>query len=448
MDAPTSPPPTFKEAAEFTSAPVVPATRPKRSRRAWFITLVLLAATGAIYLFSQRAAAGDVGRATATGITSSLKKPGAPVPILAALAVKGDIGVYLTGLGTVTPYSDVLVTSRVDGQLMKVFFTEGQFVNQGDLLAEIDPRPFNVQVSHAEGQLTRDEALLKNARLDLVRYKNLQDQQAVSQQAMASQEAIAAQYEGTVKSDQAQLDNAKLNLAYARIAAPISGRVGFRQIDPGNMIRAGDTGGLVTITQVQPITVVFTIPQDHLPPVLEKLRGGDKLAVEAYDREQKLKLAQGVLLTVDNHIDPTTGTLKCKAIFTNEDGTLFPNQFVNIRLLLDMKAGVVLVPPAAIQRGAQQSTFVYVVIDQPGTDPAQPKPERVVAIREVTVGTNEGEWVEIPKGLQAGDVVVLEGIDRLQNGVKVAVRMSGEESSQKTGGGAGSSADAERKKKS
>ena len=447
MDAPTSSPTSFK-GAEFPAVAALPATRNKRSRWVWFAVLTVLTIAGAIYLSSRRANVGVASHAVTSGLASAAKKTSPPVPILAAVAVKGDIGVYLTGLGTVTPYSNVLVTSRVGGQLMKVFFTEGQFVKEGDLLAEIDPRPFDVLVSQSEGQLARDEALLKNARLDLARYKNLHDQQIVSQQAMAAQEANAAQYEGVVKSDQAQLDNAKLNLAYTRVSAPISGRVGFRQVDPGNMVRAGDVGGLVTITQTQPITVVFPIPQDHLPPILKKLSAGDKLGVEAYDREQKVKLAQGFLLTVDNQIDPTTGTLKCKAIFTNEDGTLFPNQFVNVRLLLDMKAGVVLVPPAAIQRGAQQSTFVYVVIDQPASDPAQTKPERVVAIRPVTVGTNEGEWVEIREGLRAGDVVVLEGVDRLQSGARVAVRMNAEESPRKAVGTSANASGTESEKKS
>ncbi len=427
MEAPTSSPAPFKGTAEFPAVAVLPATRNDRFRWIWLAALTTLTVAGAIYLLSHRAGV-VAGHAVTPGLASPVKKASPPVPILAAAAVKGDIGVYITGLGTVTPYSNVLVTSRVGGQLMKVSFSEGQFVKEGDLLAEIDPRPFDVLVAQSEGQLTRDEALLKNARLDLARYKTLSDRQAVSQQAMSAQEANAAQYEGLVKSDQAQLDNAKLNLTYTRISAPISGRVGFRQVDAGNMVRTGDVGGLVTITQTQPITVVFPIPQDHLPPVLRKLNAGEKLGVDAYDREQKVKLAQGSLLTVDNQIDPTTGTLKCKAIFTNESGTLFPNQFVNIRLLLDMKAGVVLIPPAAIQRGAQQSTFVYVVIDQPASDPAQTKPERVVAIRPVTLGTSEGEWVEIREGLRAGDVVVLEGVDRLQSGARVAVRMNAEES--------------------
>jgi multidrug efflux system membrane fusion protein len=293
---------------------------------------------------------------------------------------------------------------------MKVNFTEGQFVKAGELLAEIDARPYQVQVAQMEGQLQRDEALLKNALLDAERYRSLGQTNVISKQALATQEAVVAQNQGIVQSDKAQLESAKLNLLYSRITAPISGRVGLRQLDAGNMVSTGD--GLLTITQVEPIAAVFAIPQDQAPPVLKKLRAGDKLSVHAYDREQKLKLAEGRLLTVDNQIDAATGTLKCKAVFDNRDAMLFPNQFINARLLVDTKRAVTLIPSAAVQRGAEQSTFVYVVDEQ-----------SIVAIRQVTLGVTEAGVVEIKNGLTAGETVVLEGVDRSAAGTKVAVQM-------------------------
>jgi multidrug efflux system membrane fusion protein len=300
------------------------------------------------------------------------------IPVVAVPAAVGDIGVYVDGLGTVTALNTVTIHSRVDGQLLEVAFQEGQIVHRGDLLAQIDPRPFEVQLTQAEGQRGKDEAALQNARLDLERYKVLAAQDAVPRQQLDTQEAAVRQGEAAVKGDQGQVDAAKLNLTYSRITAPITGR-GLRLVDPGNIVHAGDSGGLVVITQLQPIAVVFTIPADQLPPVLAQMRGGRKLTVEAHDRDLKKKLASGTLSAVDNQIDTTTGTVKLKAEFANEDGSLFSNQFVNARLLVRTLAGVVLVPAAAIQR-SPQSTFVWVV--GPGAS---------VEMRNVAVQLTEGD---------------------------------------------------------
>ena len=335
----------------------------------------------------------------------------APIPVVAAQAHTGNIGVYVTGLGAITPIYTVTVKSRVDGQLMSVHFKEGDLVKEGDPLIDIDPRPYEAAQLQAQGALVRDTALLANARVDLNRYTTLLAQDAIPEQQLATQRALVAQYEGSVTNDQGTLDAAKVNVAYCHIASPITGVVGLRLVDPGNIVHAADSNGMIVIAQIQPISVIFTVGEDQLPPILQKIRAGQKLTVEAWDRELKNKIALGVLSTIDNLIDQTTGTLKLRATFDNQNRSLFPNQFVNARLLQQEKTGVTLLPSAAIQRNTND-TYVYLI-----------KPDNTVTVRDIKVGTTEGDQSEITSGLAPGDKVVMTGVDKLEEGTKVAPTM-------------------------
>ena len=369
----------------------------------WFILLCLVAGGSYAIREKQRLPA-----ATAKG-KSGAKAPSIATPVFVAPAHKGDMNVYLTGLGSVTPLSSVTVRSRIDGQLMEVHFREGQTVTKGSLLAVIDPRPFQVLLTQAEGQMARDREQLNNARMDLERYQTLWKQDSIPRQQLDTQEALVRQYEGAVKVDQGQIDSAKLQLTYSRITAPISGRIGLRLVDPGNMVHAADAGGLLTITQMQPMAVVFPLPEDNVQQVISKMKGG-RLAVEAFDREMKVKLASGELTTLDNQIDPTTGTVKLKAVFANRASELFPNQFVNARLLLDVKKNVIIIPSAAIQKNPQ-GAFVFVL-----------NPDKTVTMKQIKTGISQGGESSITEGLEAGERVVIDGTERLRDGSTVEVK--------------------------
>ncbi len=376
----------------------------------WIIVLALLGAGGWYYkktFMDQQASAN-----TASGKNKGKKGIGA-VPVVLAGVTRGDMPVYLRGLGSVLALNTVTVHSRVDGQLMTVGFKEGQFVREGDLLAQIDPRPFEVMLEQAEGQLAHDKAALADLQLNYERFKSLYKDGVIAKQQVDTQLSQVGTLEGSIKSDQAQIDNAKLQLTYSKIHSPINGRIGLRLVDPGNIVHASDTQGMLVITQMQPIAVTFNLPQESLPQVYKKLRAGEELPVEAFDSTSTSKIASGKLLTIDNEIDPTTGTYKLKAQFPNEDHALFPNQFVNVRMRVDTERGLSLAPAAAIQRGPQ-GNYVFLAEDNKAK------------VRPVTVAITEGETVGVKDGLNVGDMVVIDGIDKLDDGSAI-----------NTGGGGG-----------
>src|SRR6266446_3084798 len=397
-------------------ATVVTETTPSKSR--WWLWVLILGviAIGAWYFRGSRPAS-EAANPAAPGATSK-GRGGAGmgnfvVPVVVATAQRGDLPVYFNGLGTVTAFNTVTVRSRVDGQLVSVAFTEGQFVHEGDVLAQIDPRPFQVLLEQAQGQLAKDQAQRKDAEVNLERYGLLFKEGVIPQQQLDTQAALVGQFDGAIASDQSQIDNAKLQLTYSRITAPISGRIGLRLVDAGNIVHATDANGLLVITQLQPISVIFSLPQDQLPDVNSKLRLGVQLPVEAYDRDDTAKIATGKLLTIDNQIDLTTGTYKLKSMFANADNSLFPNQFVNVHLLVDTRHNLIIVPTPAIQRGPQ-GTYVYAV----GND-------NKVKIRTVAIALTAGNSVGLSTGLNPGDVVVVDGQDKLQDDSKVAPTPAG-----------------------
>jgi membrane fusion protein, multidrug efflux system len=366
----------------------------------WIVAILVLAIGGLIYYRKQQAAAQAAKTKAALANRS--------VPITTGTVSKGPIGIYISALGTVTPVYTATITSRVDGQIVSVNYREGQMVHKGDVLIEIDPRPYQAALLQAQGTLAHDEALLSEARIDMDRYQLAFNRNAIAKQQLDDQTQTVKQYEGSVKNDQGTVASATTNLDYATIKAPIDGRVGLRLLDPGNIVTAGSTTPLVVITQLQPITVIFSIAEDYLPQIQKQLHAGNKMSVDAFDRAQQTKLAAGSLLTLDNQVDTTTGTVKLKAMFPNNDLTLFPNQFVNARLLVDTQQNAALVPTAAIQRNAQ-GAFVYVI-----------KTNQTAAMQSVTVGTTDGNVAAV-QGVQPGDVIATSGFDKLEDGAKVKV---------------------------
>ncbi len=393
---------------EPTAPPYLPYNR-ERIRQHWWVWLVvgLVLLLGGYFLYTRLAHSSAAPGGAAGG------QAGRTTPVVTATARRGDMNIYLNGLGTVTPLNTVTVHTRVDGQINKIVFVEGQVVKEGELLAEIDPRPFQVQLTQAQGQMAKDQAELKNAQMDLERYQELLKENSIAKQQVDTQLATVRQAEGAVKVDQGQLDSAQLQLTYSLVTAPISGRIGLKLVDQGNIVHATDTTGLAVITQLQPIAVVFSLPQGNIQRVMKEMNPSKPLEVDVYDSNLKSKLASGTLAAVDSQIDPSTGTVRMKATYANDDYALFPNQFVNARLLVETRHDVIIVPSAAVQRGPQ-STFVYVV-----------KSDDTVELRNIEVGPTEADETIVESDLQPGEVVVTDGVDKLQQGAKVSVGKGG-----------------------
>ena len=395
------------------SASKRPAEQLPQKRSFWWVWIILLLLIGLVgfRMYQNKQSAAQAAKQKA-----ALAQRG--VPITTTTATKGPIGIYINALGTVTPVYTATITSRVDGQINSVNYREGQMVHKGDLLLQIDPRPYQAALTQAEGTLAHDEALLAEGRIDLNRYQEAFNRNAIAKQQLDDQVQTVKQVEGSVKNDQGTVAAATTNVDYTTIRAPIEGRVGLRLLDPGNIVTSGGTTPLVVVTQLQPITVIFSVAEDYLPQIQKQMKAGHKMSVDALDRDQLTKLASGSLLTLDNQIDTSTGTVKLKAIFQNGDLTLFPNQFVNARLLVDTQQDATLVPAAAIQRNAQNA-YVYLI-----------KPDQTAAVQNVTVGTTDGNTAAV-QGIQPGDVIAMTGFDKLQDGAKVTVRNA-------NGSGAGS----------
>jgi multidrug efflux system membrane fusion protein len=384
---------------------------PVKSRwKLWLVGILLLGLGGyAVYRFGTGAPAQSQQQ-----FGRGFRGPGgfganAVVPVRVVTAARQNLDVYLRALGTVTPLNTVTVRARLNGELVKVNFTEGQRVSKGQVLAEIDARPYEVQLAQAQGALEENRARIRNAEVDLQRYQKLAEEQLITAQQVVSQESQVRQLQGAIQTSEAQVANARLNLSFSKVVAPIDGRVGLRQVDPGNLVTSGDPNGIVVITQMRPISVIFTIPETDLPAVLESFRDSRRLPVEAWDRADAVKLATGVLQTVDNQIDTATGTIKLRAQFDNADESLFPNQFVNIRLRVRTLPDATVIPTAAVQRAAF-GEFVYVV-----------KPDDTVTISRIALGPSEGDRVAVTSGLEPQARVVLEGVDQLTEGAKVEI---------------------------